>query len=190
MAQPIRLISRPENSLKEGPDLYKEMNLIIQPEGTHLEIVSIAPSPPHLSSSGEVTHADYQNALAIYLTNSKLLMDRYRYLLANEPPLSPEHEKWRYEKQEVIHRLTELESWFVDIDEPPPTDDGSDNYEDELRAWFDRMANKLRRHITPHCPPQIVHLIEKPTSYRVKQQRHARLMAWKLKYEELLEGIL
>lgn len=131
----------------------------------------------------DITSVTYQNFLLTYQRSSKLLLERYQYLLANEPPISPEHEKWRYQKQDIITRLSELESWFVDIDEPPPIDDGSDKYEEELNVWMDRMTNKLTRHITHYCPAQIIHLIEKPTSYRIKQQRYARLASWKNRYE-------
>lgn len=162
-------------------------------ESPLLEIISVTTDSFSNGIQGkhpvEIDTSTYQSALQTYRQNSQLLIARYQHLLAHEPPISSGshlavHETWRYAKQDVITRLSDLESWFVDIDEPPPQDDGSDDYEDLLDVWIKRMTSKLTRHVTHYCPPQIVSLIERPTSYRVKQQRYARLAFWRNHYQQ------
>ena len=162
------LMVGPQMKIYPGRGTGKEVIPISDP--FKLELIPL----PQISALDEKAWYHY---LGVYRSNSKIYLERYLYLLSNEPPIHKAlvHENWRYRKQDTITQINDLESWFVDVDEPFPRDDRSETYHLRTDAWRDRLLTKLRKHITDYCPPQIVCLIEKSTSYKIRHNRQMRM---------------
>lgn len=133
-------------------------------------------------------HAKYDKSEAYYQTAMDMLVVQYQDLITKEPPMTSflEHENWRLEKQKIINHMNILENWFIDLEEPAPIYSSElPDYRSDLRMWFERNSFKLRKHYTVFCPNDVIPLLEKPTSYRTKVQRHTRLLAYQERYERL-----
>lgn len=151
--------------------------------------LELRPIPPILTKC--LDEKSWYHYLGVYRSNSKIYLERYLCLLSNEPPLHKAlaHEQWRYRKQDTITQINDLESWFVDVEEPAPEDDYTETYHLRTDAWRDRILTKLRKHMTEYCPPQIVHLIEKSTSYKIRHDRRIRMRLCLERHSQLNQAI-